>query len=153
MGVVARMYPNNTLNFLTDGLRNIFYNDEKASKYQLSTSMMFDWEVETNLIPHIPFADVPDENAGQNGEEIIMAFTRNYFRKFDIFRIDKTKQQCICVGNSIRKGDNYWEIPVRLISDNFDTYLNIDGCQIGDTCTFQSTANVEMHKLLCAQVA
>lgn len=45
MGVVARMYPGNTLNFLTDGLRNIFYNGEKASKYQISTSMMFEWEI------------------------------------------------------------------------------------------------------------
>jgi len=33
IGVVARMYPNNTINFLTDGLRNIFYNDESASRY------------------------------------------------------------------------------------------------------------------------
>jgi len=29
LGVVARMYPDNTLNFITDGLRNIFYKSEK----------------------------------------------------------------------------------------------------------------------------
>ena len=33
MGVVARMYTDNTLNFITEGLRNIFYNDEKAGKF------------------------------------------------------------------------------------------------------------------------
>jgi hypothetical protein len=43
IGVVARMFPNNTLNFLTDGLRNIFYNGEKESKYQLSDSMVIEW--------------------------------------------------------------------------------------------------------------
>lgn len=146
LGVIARMYPNNTLNFLTDGLRNIFYNDEKASKYQISTSMMFEWEIETNQIKHIEFADTPEEGAGANGNEIILAFKENYFRKFDIIRIDKTKQQLICLGNPVRKADNYWESPFRLIDDTFDTYLDISGCQIGDTVTFQSTANVEMHE-------
>lgn len=42
IGVVARMYPSNTLNYLTDGLRNVFYNNEKASKYQLSDSLCFE---------------------------------------------------------------------------------------------------------------
>ena len=49
LGVVARMYTDNTLNFITDGLRNIFYNDKKgANKFQSVDSMMFEWEVETN---------------------------------------------------------------------------------------------------------
>lgn len=44
LGVVARMYTDNTLNFITDGLRNIFYKDEKADKYQLSSSLLFEWD-------------------------------------------------------------------------------------------------------------
>ena len=39
------MYTDNTLNFITDGLRNVFYKDEKASAYELSSSMLFEWEV------------------------------------------------------------------------------------------------------------
>jgi hypothetical protein len=85
------MFPNNTLNFLTDGLRNIFYNGEKESKYQLSDSMVIEWQIETNQIKHIEFADVP-EGDGADGTEIEMAFRENYYQKYDIFRIDETKQ-------------------------------------------------------------
>lgn len=69
-----------------------------------------------------------------------MAFRENYYQKYDIFRIDKTKQQCQVVSRPIRKRDDYWEVQVRLIDNNYDTILDTDGCQIGDTTTFQSVA-------------
>ena len=93
IGVVARMYTDNTLNFITDGLRNIFYKDEKADQFQLSSSLLFEWIVETNNIKKVEFAETPTED-GANGTEITMAFKENYYQKYDIFRIDKTKQQC-----------------------------------------------------------
>ena len=145
LGVVARMYTDNTLNFITDGLRNVFYKDEKASTYQLSSSLLFEWEVETNNIKKVEFAEVPTE-AGENGSEITMAFKENYYQKYDIFRIDKTKQQCQVVSRPIRKHDMYWEVQVRLIDNGYDTILDTDGCQIGDTTTFQSVAVPELSE-------
>lgn len=59
---------------------------------------------ETNNIKHIEFAEEPD-GFGENGCEITMAFKENYFQKYDIFRIDKTKQQCEVVSRPIRKRD------------------------------------------------
>lgn len=35
---------------------------------------------------------------------------------------------------------DYWEVQVRLIDNNYDTILDTDGCQVGDTTTFQSVA-------------
>lgn len=145
LGVVARMYTDNTLNFITDGLRNVFYKDQKASRYELSTSLVFEWEVETNNIKHIEFAEVP-EGDGANSSEITMAFRENYFQKYDIFRIDKTKQQCQVVSRPIRKRDDYWELQVRLIDNTYDTILDLDGCQVGDTATFQSVAVPELSE-------
>lgn len=104
LGVVARMYTDNTLNFITDGLRNIFYKDERPDTFQISSSLMFEWQVETNNIKKIAFAAEP-EGDGANGTEITMAFTENYYQKYDIFRIDVTKQQCIVVSHPIRKRD------------------------------------------------
>lgn len=104
LGVVARYYTDNTLSFITDGLRNVFYKDEKAEQYQMSASLMFEWQVETNNIKHIEFAEVP-EGEGAGGSEITMAFKENYFQKYDIFRIDATKQQCQVVSRPIRKSD------------------------------------------------
>ena len=105
LGVVARMYPDNTLNFIMDGLRNVYYKDEKVDQFQLTTSMLFEWQVETNNIKKIEFAEVPTET-GENGTEITMAFTENYYQKYDIFRIDKTRQQCQVVSRPIRKKDD-----------------------------------------------
>lgn len=145
LGVVARMYTDNTLNFITDGLRNVFYKDEKANSYELSSSLLFEWEVETNNIKKVEFAEVPTET-GENGSEITMAFKENYYQKYDIFRIDKTKQQCQVVSRPIRKSDYYWEVQVRLIDNNYDTILDTDGCQVGDTTTFQSVAVPELSE-------
>lgn len=114
IGVVARMYTDNTLNFITDGLRNIFYKDEKADQFQLSSSLLFEWIVETNNIKKVEFAEVPTE-AGENGTEITMAFKENYYQKYDIFRIDKTKQQCQVVSRPIRKRDRQTQLIVSLL--------------------------------------
>lgn len=145
LGVVARMYTDNTLSFITDGLRNIFYKDEKQDQFQLSSSLLFEWNVETNNIKKVEFAEVPTES-GENGSEITMAFKENYYQKYDIFRIDKTKQQCQVMSRPIRKRDDYWEVQVRLVDNNYDTTLDTDGCQIGDTTTFQSVAMPELSE-------
>ena len=114
IGVVARMYTDNTLNFITDGLRNIFYKDEKADQFQLSSSLLFEWIVETNNIKKVEFAEVPIGD-GANGTEITMAFRENYYQKYDIFRIDKTKQQCQVVSRPIRKRDKQTQLIVSLL--------------------------------------
>ena len=108
------MYTDNTLNFITDGLRNVFYKGEKASAYELSSSLVFEWEVETNNIKKVEFAEVPTET-GENGTEITMAFKENYYQKYDIFRIDATKQQCQVVSRPIRKRDKQTQLIVSLL--------------------------------------
>ena len=108
------MYTDNTLNFITDGLRNVFYKGEKASAYELSSSLVFEWEVETNNIKKVEFAEVPTET-GENGTEITMVFKENYYQKYDIFRIDATKQQCQVVSRPIRKRDKQTQLIVSLL--------------------------------------
>ena len=45
LGVVSRLYPELTATYLTESLRNIFYQDRKAgNKYQSIDSMYFEWE-------------------------------------------------------------------------------------------------------------
>lgn len=139
------MYPGNTLNFLTDGLRNVFYNDEKVSKYQMSDSMVIEWEVESNQIKHIEFADVP-EVLGEGNVDILMAFKENYYQKYDIFRVDATKQQFQVLSRPVRKRDDRWEVMVRIVDNNYDVTIDLSGCQPGMTTTFQSTANVELSE-------
>lgn len=146
LGVVARLYPELTASYLTEALRNIFYMDAKSdTKYRSIDSMYFEWEVETNYIKRIYFADVPTET-GENGGEITMAFTEKYYEKNDIFKIDKTMQQCFVLNHPVRKADDYWEYTVRLIDNDYSSTLDVSGCQIGDTTRFQSNAFPEMHE-------
>lgn len=145
LGVVARMYPDNTLNFITDGLRNIYYKDEKVDQFQVSSSLMFEWEIEVNNIKHVEFAAAP-EGTGANGTEITMAFVENYYQKYDIFRIDKTKQQFIVVSRPVRKNDRYWEVQVRLLDNNYDNTADFSDIEVGDTTTWQSVSVPELSE-------
>lgn len=146
LGVVSRLYPELTASYLTESLRNIFYMDSKSgSKYRSIDSLYFEWEVETNYIKRVEFADVPRET-GENGSTIIMAFKERYYEKYDIFRIDKTMQQCFVVARPTRKADNYWEVEVRLIDNDYSSILDTDGCQVGDTTRFLSNAMPEGHE-------
>lgn len=45
LGVVARHYTDNTLNFITDGLKNVYLKDNKPSGFKLSNSLLIEWEV------------------------------------------------------------------------------------------------------------
>ena len=146
LGVVSRLYPELTASYLTESLRNIFYMDSKSNnKYRSIDSMYFEWEVETNYIKRVEFADVPTET-GENGTEIVMAFKENYYQKYDIFKIDKTMQQCFVTQRPVRKADNYWEVTVRVIDNDYSSVLDLSGCQIGDTTRFQSNAMPEAHE-------
>lgn len=139
------MFEDHTLNFLTDGLKNIYYNDEKSTKFQPTNSMIIEWDIITNYIKKIEFADVPTEN-GENGTEITFAFRERYFEKYDIFQIDETRQQVIVTQRPVRKRDDYWLVTGRLIDNNYDTVLDDSGCQPGMTATFKSVATVELSE-------
>lgn len=79
-----------------------------------------------------------------------MAFKEHYYEKFDIFRIDKTGQQCFVLARPVRKRDDYWEYQVRLIDNDYSEILNLDGCQVGDTTMFISNAQPELHEFIRA---
>ena len=49
LGIVSRLYPQNTATYLNESIKNVFYNEAKgANKFQSIDAMMFDWEIETN---------------------------------------------------------------------------------------------------------
>lgn len=50
LGIVSRMYDDLTASFLTESLKNIFYQDAKGSgnKYQSVNALAYDWDISTN---------------------------------------------------------------------------------------------------------
>jgi hypothetical protein len=59
MGVMARMFQNNTANFITEGLMNIFYNQKTANKFQPINSLMVEWEIDVEFVKRVEFAAAP----------------------------------------------------------------------------------------------
>lgn len=141
------MYKNLTASYLTEALKNVFYQDAKGSgnKYQSVNALQYDWSIETNYIKRIEFADVPVGD-GAGGSEIIMAFRERYYEKYDTFKIEDSGQQCQVVSRPIRKGDNYWQVTVRLIDNNFDTVLDASACQPGAYTRWISNYMPELHE-------
>ena len=91
------------------------------------------------FIKRVEFADVPALPVSA-GSEIVMAFKERYYEKYDIFKIDKTMQQCMVISRPVRRRDDYWEVTVRLIDNDYSSELDLSGCQVGDTTRFQSNA-------------
>ena len=146
LGIVSRLYPDMTASYLTESLRNIFYQNSKSNqKYKSIDSMYFEWEIETNFIKKIEFVGVP-EGDGANGTEIVMPLKENYYQKYDIFRIEKSGQLCFVTQRPIRKADQYWEVTVRLVDNDYQSVLDVTACQIGDKTKFVSNAMPEMHE-------
>ncbi len=52
----------------------------------------------------------------------------------------------LCNPETSRKADNYWEVTVRIIDNDYSSVLDLSGCQIGDTTRFQSNAMPEAHE-------
>lgn len=77
-----------------------------------------------------------------------MYFKERYYEKYDIFKIDATRQQCQVVARPIRKADDFWEYTVRLIDNDYSSILDLDGCQVGMTTRFQSNAIENLFVLI-----
>ena len=135
MGVLARLYPENTITALTDLLGNIWMGDSKKKLNQFNNidSTYFEWNVEVNQIKKIHFAEVPTQD-GADGSEIEMTFDENYFQLEEIFKIDNSGQQCIVTTTPVRKADNMWSVCVRLIDNDYRSVLDTSACQVGMTC-------------------
>lgn len=155
LGVVTKMYPGNTASYLTESLKNVFYQEggaSKANKYQSVNSLMFEWEIEANNIKRIEFAAVPVGD-GAGGTEITMAFRERYYEKYDTFKIENSGQQCMVISRPQRLDDEYWEVTVRLVDNNLDTTLDVSACMPGDKTRWISNHMPELHKFLCALAA
>ena len=145
MGVMARMYPNNTATFLTEALMNIYYNSKTANKFQPINSLMIEWSIDVEFIKRVEFAAIPT-GTGAGGADIEMYFKERYYEKYDTFKIDGSRQQCIVKTTPQRKADNFWAYTVQLIDADFSSELDTSACQVGMTTRFLSNIMPEYHE-------
>ena len=146
MGVMARMYPNNTATFLTEALNNVYYNSKTGNKFQPINSLMIEWEIDVEFVKRVEFAAAPVGD-GSGGSDITMYFRERYYEKYDTFKIDNSRQQCIVKSTPQRKSDNFWEYTVQLIDSDYLSILDTTACQVGMTTRFLSNIMPEYHEI------
>lgn len=145
LGVMARMYPSNSATFLTDALMNIYYNKKTVNKFQPTNALMYEWEIDVEFIKEVEFAAVPS-GTGEAGSDITMYFKERYYEKFDTFKIQNSRQQCIVKTVPVRKSDNFWEYTVQLIDSDYTSVLDTTACQVGMKTRFLSNIMPEYHE-------
>ena len=75
-----------------------------------------------------------------------MYFKERYYEKYDTFKIDGSRQQCIVKATPERKADNFWEYTVQLIDADYSSILDAASCQLGMTTRFLSNIMPEYHE-------
>lgn len=145
MGVMARMYPNNTATFLTEALKNLYFNKKSVNKFQPINALMFDWDIDVEFIKRVEFAAAPSGD-GTGGADITFYFKERYYEKYDTFRIDGSRQQCIIKTTPQRKADDFWECVGQLIDSDFSSVLDTTACAAGMTTRFLSNIMPEYHE-------
>lgn len=145
LGIVSRQYTDLTASYLTESLMNIYTNESKASKFQGIDALLFEWEVDVEFIKRVEFVSSPIGD-GSTGSDIIMAFKERYYEKYDTFRIEDSRQQCIVIAAPIRKADNHWEVVVRLIDADFTSVLDTNACVAGKQTRFLTNYHPEMSE-------
>lgn len=59
---MAKLYPDLTASFITESLFNVYTKDvSKKKSFESINALMFDWDVETNYVKYVEFADIPTE--------------------------------------------------------------------------------------------
>ena len=145
MGVMARMNTQNTATFLTEALNNVYYNSKTVNKFQPINSLKIEWEIDVDFIKRVEFAAAPVGNGAINSD-ITMYFKERYYEKFDTFKIDGSRQQCIVKTTPQRKADNFWEYTVQLIDADHSSILDATACQLSMTTRFLSNIMPEYHE-------
>ena len=75
-----------------------------------------------------------------------MAFKERYYEKYDIFKIEDTRQQFIVVSHPIKKANNLWVVQARIVSEDYNTMIDMAGAYQGSLTVFQSNAVPELSE-------
>ena len=150
LGVVARLYPENTLSALTDLLGNVWMggtNKAKNGGFKSIDSDSIEWDIETNQIKKVRMC-APAEGTGANGGEIHFFFEENYYQLEEIFKVDDTQEQFFVVCPPVRRGDNCWEVIVRIVDNDYQSTIDPTQYTTGTTTHWigELLADVKLEK-------
>jgi len=133
LGLVATMYPDNTLLNLVDSIRNVYTAGQKGKDYSTVRSTMVEWNIDVNFIKKVYFATT-NNGAGFTGlGEVTLYFTEKYFDQYDVFTISSGKQNFLVMDAPQRLANDKWAYKVRLNSHSMTETVASDLIVAGDS--------------------
>lgn len=144
LGIVSNLYKQYTATSLTEALMNIYTLDKgKPNKFQPLNSFMIEWDIDVNFVKRIPILAVDGD--GSNGSEVIFQFPEKYYDMYDVFVIEKTRQQCFVMMEPIRRSDACVEYVCRVVDNDYSEVL-IPSEIVGTDTRFITNHMPEMHE-------
>lgn len=140
VGLAASLSQGHTVSNLTEKIENVVYQDVPKPGRKSINAFAIEWDVDVNFIKRVEFAAIP-EGDGIGGTEIRMFFKEKYYDKHDTFVIDKSHQQCYVTRRPIWRSNHMFEYTVRLIDNDYKSYLDVSACQPGMKTHFLSNAH------------
>jgi len=120
LGKVVTMYPHLSISYLTDALKNVYFNPKKTSdSFTPINSMAIEWNIDVNYIKKVKIVGAISGNGADKREESIVLEER-YYDKNDTFTLEN-KQQLFVVRVPIKLAQNRWKYIVVLVGDGTKT--------------------------------
>jgi len=118
LGLVATMYPDNTLMNFVDSVMNVYSKKQKTS-YEGTNSTIVEWDIETEFIKKVYVAVTNDvSTTSANGAVFQIAFKEKYFEYRDVFYVGEGRQTFIVLSAPKRMGTDKWYYDVRLVTND-----------------------------------
>ena len=157
LGLVATMYPENTLMNLVDSLRNVYTAGKKGKDYSKIRSTMVEWNIDVMFIKKV-YVKVATTTWTGLGEKVVY-FTEKYFDQFDVFTMNGGEQNFIVLAAPQRMAVDRWAYTIKLVSNdttevvgtafakgNYAVYSHNTQPELTDEGYMKYQANSETHR-------
>lgn len=148
MGIVSRLYDQYTASFLTEGLFNVYALDKNVkNRFQSVDSFMVEWDIEVQRLHRVPI--ISSEGDGCNKSDVLFYMPENYYQKYDIFTVERTRQQFQVLNHPQRVADNCWLIIAKINDGEYNSVVDsraADNNLAGESTRFITMSAPEMHE-------
>lgn len=136
LGLVATLYPELTMTYLTDSLMNVYMNESKGNQFQQIDSMFFEWDIEVNYIKQVNIVeDVTD--TGLNFSPIRIVFDQKYYEKGDTFTLENRQELLVRQSPKIL-APGRWEYIVTTAGNNANEAVDLNFATAGRKTRWRS---------------
>lgn len=121
---VVTMYPQLSLTSLTEALGRVYKKKNEATKTEPLKSFSFEWDIQTNQIPTVKFAEDCTEN-GVGGAEFRVIMEKKYYDPHDTFRL-QNRQLLFVKRPGKMLAPNKWEYWVKLVTSDLSRGVDVN---------------------------